>query len=311
MKNPKPLVSVIMNAYNGELFIKESIQSVIDQTYDNWEIILWDNCSEDRTAEVVKSFNEIRIKYLLSATSTPLGEARNLAIKESQGEYLAFLDCDDLWLPSKLEKQILLFEDSEVGLVISDTIFFNQKGNEKQIYKTKKPPIGYVFKALLSEYFISLETVIVRRQALDSLDHLFDNRFQVIEEFDLFLRLSLSWKLDFVDEVLARWRVHESSWTWTKAELFPNEKRMMIQKYASSIKGFKNDYKKEIKLLERSCSLEEGLLLWEKGNSQGMREKIRPYLGYKPKWILLYISTFFPRRFYLFLQKVRGNVSPD
>jgi glycosyltransferase involved in cell wall biosynthesis len=300
-----------MNAYNAEEYISESIQGVLNQTYDQWEIILWDNNSEDKTAQIVNSYEDKRIRYFLSDTFAGLGKARNLAIEKSNGKFIAFLDCDDLWLPTKLEKQIPLFQDPEVGLVFSDTIFFNKEGSEKQSYAKKKPPRGYVFSQLFSEYFISLETAIVRKEALYSLDHLFDERFQVVEEFDLFVRLSLSWKLDYVDEVLAKWRVHESSWTWSREELFPKEKRIMLEKYKASINHFEQEYKEEIVFFERSCTLDEVLLLWEGGKKKEARARLRPYLSYGPKWILLYFLIFFSKKLYNFLQKVRGNVTPQ
>ena len=91
---------------------------------------------------------------------TSLGEARNLAIKQSNGELVAFLDCDDVWFKDKLFKQIPLFRSPNVGIVICDTYFFNEKRILKQIYKKTPPPIGDVFRDLLGKYFISLESFI-------------------------------------------------------------------------------------------------------------------------------------------------------
>ena len=78
---------------------------------------------------------------------------------------------------------------------------------------------------------MSLETAIIRRKALEDLNYWFDTRFDVIEEYDLFVRISYNWKLDYVDEVLAKWRVHESSLTWTNSELFPKEKKVNVEKF--------------------------------------------------------------------------------
>ena len=88
--NNQPLVSVIMNCFNGELFLKESIQSVINQTYQNWELVFWDNRSKDKSAEIFKSYKDKRLKYFYAAEHTSLYEARNLAIKKSSGEFIAF-----------------------------------------------------------------------------------------------------------------------------------------------------------------------------------------------------------------------------
>ena len=96
----KPLVSVIMNCYNGDRFLRQAIDSVYCQTYDNWEIIFWDNASTDSSAKIARSYDD-KIRYFLATKNTPLGEARNLALNKASGKYVAFLDCDDLYFPNK------------------------------------------------------------------------------------------------------------------------------------------------------------------------------------------------------------------
>ena len=169
-----------MNCCNGEKYLREALDSVLVQTYQEWELIFWDNLSTDNSAQILNTYNDKRIKYYLSESFTTLGEARNQAIKKSNGDYIAFLDCDDLWFPEKLSKQVLLFDNPIVGLVICDTHFFNENGILKQLYKRNKPPVGMVFRELLRKYFISLETAIVRRNALDSLNNGFDHRFSSV-----------------------------------------------------------------------------------------------------------------------------------
>ena len=100
MVNEEPLVSIIMNCYNSDRFLNEAIDSVYSQTYQNWEIIFWDNASTDTSAIIAKSYDE-RVKYHFESKTTSLGKARNLAVKKASGKYIAFLDCDDLWLPQK------------------------------------------------------------------------------------------------------------------------------------------------------------------------------------------------------------------
>ena len=109
-----------MNCYNGEEFLKDALESVKAQTYKNWELIFWDNQSNDKSAEVFKMYDDQRFKYFYAPTHSLLSEARNYAIEESTGEFLAFLDVDDWWNPDKLEKQIPLFEDQDVGLVYAN-----------------------------------------------------------------------------------------------------------------------------------------------------------------------------------------------
>ena len=302
-----PSVSVIMNCYNGEKYLREAIGSVLAQTKKNWEIVFWDNQSTDDSAQIAQSYEDPRIKYYLSESFTPLGEARNQAIKQSQGELIAFLDCDDLWLPEKLSKQVPLFSDLEVGLVISDSYFFNDKGIQKQLYKKKKPPVGNVFKELLGEYFISLETAIIRRQALDSLSHWFDPRFNMIEEYDLFVRLGHQWHLAYVDQVLAKWRVHNESLTWTHSSEFPLERKLMLQKLKESIPEFERHYAKEINLINRTCIFEFALEAWKAQKNKDARLILQPYATTSIKWFLTYCMTWLPYGVFKIIYRLKGG----
>ena len=119
MKN-EPLVSVIINCYNGEKYLKKSIESVLSQKYKNWELIFWDNQSTDNSKEIFYSFNDNRLKYFKSKKYLKLYEARNEAIKVCSGEFISFLDSDDWWTPDKLKEQVPYFENPKVGLVYSN-----------------------------------------------------------------------------------------------------------------------------------------------------------------------------------------------
>ena len=111
-KNKNPLVSVIMNCFNGELFLRDSIESVINQTYENWELIFWDNRSKDKSAEIFKSYKDKRLKYFYADEHVTLYKARNLAIDQSKGDFISFIDTDDLWNKNKLELQIPYFKSN-------------------------------------------------------------------------------------------------------------------------------------------------------------------------------------------------------
>ena len=116
-----PAISVVMSVYNGEKFLQEAIDSVLAQTYQNWELIFWDNQSTDNSAKIFKSIDDQRLKYYYAPQHTWLYEARNYAIEKSSGEYFAFLDVDDWWIPEKLEKQLRYFEN-EVGIFIKNFV---------------------------------------------------------------------------------------------------------------------------------------------------------------------------------------------
>lgn len=225
----QPFVSILMNCYNGEKYLREALDSVIAQTYSNWELIFWDNCSTDHSAEIFNSYNDQRFRYILAPDHTDLGGARARAWHHLAGDLVAILDADDVWMPTKLDKQIPLFQDPDVGIVISDTLFFSEK-KEKVLYNGQFPASGWVFGLLLKKYFVSLETVVLRKSAVMALDQAFDPGFSHIADFDLIVRTSRIAKLAIYPEVLAKWRVHKGSGTWQEHEKFLAEEEGWITK---------------------------------------------------------------------------------
>ena len=293
------LVSILMNCFNGEEFLEETIKSVISQTYSNWEIIFWDNQSTDSSAYIAKSFEDNRIKYFLAPNHTSLGEGRAEAYQFMTGEYVAVLDVDDLWLPQKLEKQIKKFkDDSDTGIVISDTIFFSNK-LEKKIYDGKYPPEGYVFKDLLERYYVSLETILIKKSVIDSLDYAFDSDFSHIADFDIILRVSRISKLAIVKDVLGKWRVHQSSGSWAEHHKFLEEESRWISKMENN-PIWTNDDKVSLNLLKIRHHMKKA---YEKISNKlyfEARDAIRIYKFKNLSALILFLSTFIPFASYIY-----------
>lgn len=137
MKNE--LVSIIMPTYNCAKFIKETIESVINQTYESWELVIVDDCSNDNTEEVVASFNDKRIKYHRLEKNSGAAVARTTAMKMATGNYMAFLDSDDLWKKEKLEKQLEFMKKNNYNFTCTAYEQIDEEGNKlNKIIKTKK-----------------------------------------------------------------------------------------------------------------------------------------------------------------------------
>lgn len=307
----QPLVSVIMNCLNGERYLRQAIDSVYAQSYSNWEIIFWDNASCDGSAEIALAYGDGRLRYFRGETTVPLGHARNLAIKQSRGELIAFLDCDDLWLPGKLALQVPLFlVDSEVGLVYSDTYFFNETGLQKRLYADKRPYRGNRFGDLLNRYLVSLETAVVRKSALESLDHWFDERFQMIEEYDLFVRVGLDWKIDFVPDVLAQWRVHGQSLSWKSPDSFVHETRVMLEKLQEFPK-VQSDHLADLSFAWHHQILGEARVCWKNGDGRAARMRIRNDSRRSRKAYMMWVASFLPYSIVESVYRVlMGTVTP-
>ena len=131
------LVSIIMPSYNTAPYIAKSIQSVIDQTYKDWELIIVDDCSKDNTDEVIKPYlNDARIKYLENDRNSGAAVSRNYALREAKGKWIAFLDSDDLWMPEKLEKQIAFMEKNGYHFSYTNYSEMDMKGNKTGVIVT-------------------------------------------------------------------------------------------------------------------------------------------------------------------------------
>ncbi len=141
----KPLVSIITPVYNGEKDIDNTIESVINQTFKDFEMIIVDDMSTDNTANIVEKYqkNDNRIKYFLLEEKGGASAARNLAIKKASGKYIAFLDGDDLWYPEKLEKQINFMVKNNYFFTYTDYEYIDEKGNKLNIVRKCPPKMSY------------------------------------------------------------------------------------------------------------------------------------------------------------------------
>jgi len=188
-----PRVSVTIPVYNAERFISETIESVISQTYTDWEIVAVDDGSKDGSLEILRAFEKrlpekIRV---FSKKNSGVALARNTGIEGSKGEYIALLDHDDLWMPGKLERQVkLLDSNKEIGLVYSDAYLFRERESRtRTAFSTLKPFRGRVFDKLLWENFIVVSTAVIRREAFNKVG-MFDPKYRICEDYDLFLRVA-------------------------------------------------------------------------------------------------------------------------
>jgi len=212
-----PLVSVIINCFNGDEFLEKALSSVSLQTYANWEIIFWDNCSSDSSKNIFNNFkkNDSRFNYYLAPNHTVLYEARNYAIEKARGDIIAFLDVDDWWVPTKLEKQIPKFSNKKIGLVCSSYYLFNERGSNSFIEMKGPFPSGNVIEQLITDYFIHISTLLIRKEILNNLEYICDHRFNIIGDLDLVIRIMNNNELYSVDQPLAYYRWHKSNTGFT------------------------------------------------------------------------------------------------
>lgn len=211
----RPTVSVIIPSYNHEVYIKECIQSVLNQTFQDFEIIITDDASSDRTVEMIKEFDDERIKLFEYAENKGASVAANHCIKHSSGKYIAMLSSDDAWHPEKLEIQVMYLEQHpEIGAVFGKVEWVDETG---QIILAKNFPYADVFNvrnrsrlAWLRHFFYKGNCLchpcsLVRRECYTEVGML-NPSFANIPDFDLWIRLCLRYEIHILDKKLIRFR---------------------------------------------------------------------------------------------------------
>lgn len=212
------LVSVIMPAFNAEGYIKESIESVINQTFTNWELIIIDDGSSDKTALIAQEYakNDNRINYYYQENGKQ-GKARNLGILHSKGEYIAFLDADDIWENTKLLIQFQEIEKNTADLIFSDSYIFSSQPDYKKKMGTK---VGFfegedaIRKIFLNNY-IPILTVLVKKRCLENVGFFSEeSSFQNAEDYHLWMKLLVNGYVFLgINETLSHYRMHKNSAT--------------------------------------------------------------------------------------------------
>lgn len=209
-----PQVSIIMNVRNGAAFLREALESVLAQTWTDWELIVWDDCSTDDSARIIAECPDGRIRYFLSPEDTPLGKARQSAIERASGEWLAFLDQDDIWLPGKLERQLAL-ADEKVGIIYGRAVLFDcRRGNLRDYdyaHEFGLLPEGDIFALLFRDAcFIAMSSAMLRRSAVAEIGPM-PEFIEVVPDYYLYIAISRHYRARAVQEVVCRYRLHGSS----------------------------------------------------------------------------------------------------
>lgn len=201
-----PRVSVVMAAKNYACFLPEAVESLFAQTVPDWELVIVDDGSTDRTPDAVRPYlADPRVRYF---RSDALGQprAKNLGIALGRGALVAFLDADDAWEPTKLEQQLAVFDASpDVGVVFCRRSLMDEAGNAVPAKSEAKPLRGSVLPDMFTQNFVCFSSAVVRREVFSRVGR-FDPQWDLAIDYDLWLRVAKFHRFDFVDEQLVRYR---------------------------------------------------------------------------------------------------------
>jgi len=205
-----PLVSVVIPTHNRAHYVTQAIDSVLAQTYANYEIIVVDDGSTDDTRHVLRAYGD-RLRYIYQENhNRGPAAALNRAVSEARGKYIALLDDDDMWLPSKLELQIAVLEqDPEIGFLGTDMYITDASGNV--IDRWGKPPsVAETFASLIEDNILGNPSVVVRKRLFDQVGG-FDASLRTTQDYDLWLRLARISRFKCLDVPTVKWRMHGSN----------------------------------------------------------------------------------------------------
>lgn len=218
-----PKVSVIIPCYNGTKWVRDTIDSVLNQTYQEFELIIVDDDSTDNLEKIIENYSsDERIRYIQHKKNRGIPAARNTGIKASIGQYIAFLDQDDLWLKMKLEKQVEIFEqdkDRKIGLIFTNIVCIGSNGkrikakwpNKSVLKELSKKTGKEILIELFRENFIATSSVVVRKKECFKKLGLLNEDLYSGDDYEFWLRVAGNLKIKYVDESLTKKRMHKNN----------------------------------------------------------------------------------------------------
>ena len=215
----KPLISVLLPVYNCELYIKEAVDSILNQTHTNFELIIIDDCSTDATVSILKTYKDSRINLIIKPKNSGYTDSLNFGIEIAKGDYIARMDGDDISLPERFEKQVNFLENN-LDVVLCGTSY-RIIGSGKIIHVPENHED--IQHALLEYSAFGHPTVMMRKSTLDKLPFVYNVEKEPAEDYELWVRLLFAGKLHNLQEVLLEYRIHEN-----QVSSFRSEKQKLI-----------------------------------------------------------------------------------
>jgi len=290
--NLEPVVSVIMNCYNGEEFLVEAIDSIYGQVFADWEIIFFDNASTDNSEEIANRYDE-RLKYFRIDENVCLGKARNLAMQKSSGRYVAFLDCDDLYLSHKLHEQVEMMDKNSLVMSYGGATIINETG----LVIKEKPAVnasGYIFGNLLRNYEINMQSVMLLRSYINNNNLSFPEDFQYGPDYDLFMDISSQCEVGVLNSIVVKTRLHSGALTHKKLHCVRGELKSTIDRLVVRNSKLKEIYPLELKLAYSKFEYYQAVYLITSGKISQARETLRPIVFVRWQYVALYILLLLP-----------------
>ncbi len=287
-----PEVSVIMNCYNGERYLREAIDSVFAQSFADWELIFWDNASTDSSATIAQSYRDLRLRYFRAEQNVPLGAARKLAMEQARGEWIGFLDTDDLWYPQKLTQQIAALAGTQHLLCYGAIHEIRPDGSLiRQVQPVHRS--GWMLEQQLMQYDINMVSPLIRRSALEQYGLTFNPHVTASEEYNLFLRLIVHGTVCVIDEPLAAWRIGEGTLTSRQMSHWAAERFLTLDQIEAENPGITARLPRPFLVARVRGEYYKAQYLMSQGSTAEAREVLRRIRDVDLAYQVMFLLTFF------------------
>lgn len=296
-------ISVLMNCYNGAKYLKEAIDSVYSQTFTDWEIVFIDNCSTDNSAEIAKSYGE-KIKYYKTEKNIPLGAARNFGLKYCEGEFISFLDTDDIWFSYTLSEQLEAIESKKYALVYGNQVNINKNSEIINVTNINFKE-GNIFPDLLEQFDIPIVTTMLRKEILEKEFLNFDINVHGSEEYCLFMQLAVKNEFKVILKPLVKYRILATSLTNKSIEFRSKDRVYTLNKIQRENIDIEKKFKVEYKEAYARADYYNVQYLISIKKIKEARKVLCKYWLYRPRYFLLNILLYMPLFFWYIIQKIK------
>lgn len=218
-------VSVVITSYNYDKYIKDAIESILNQSYSDFELVIIDDCSTDNSVKIIKQFEDERIKFIQNEENLGLKSSIQKAISYCSGEWIAFLESDDLWLPDTLEKRLACAEKyPQVGIIFNDVLEFgdedwllavkNNFDRVRKILSKKTFPKNIFYDINVHNLILTFSSVMIKRELFENVS--FETPIDALLDWWLYIHIAYNTEAYYMKDKLTKWRQHKQSYIMRK-----------------------------------------------------------------------------------------------
>lgn len=228
------LISIIVNCYNSEDFLDRCLESIKSQTYENFEVIFWDNCSTDKSQHIFNKYKSEKFKYFRSEKKLPLYEARNRAIEKAKGNIIAFLDCDDWWDKDLLKEREIFYINDKYTLCFSNCYHYFEKNKKRKIFINQPIQNGNLLPLLSSNYYVKISSLMLKRDLIINKINIFNKKYNIIGDYELVMELSKYENFFYFEKPQVYISFHKNNFS-------SKNRQMFYEEYLDWYKNVEND----------------------------------------------------------------------